>query len=102
MQDSQCGRHGEYAGAGVCARTTLIVGKLPVVRISLDLNGTSVLLQGKGARDVVGIFRPLRLNYRLKEIAAMNKRIIPFFMIASASLYLAAAAGAQQPAANDG
>ena len=32
----------------------------------------------------------------------MNQRIIPFFMIASASLYLAAAAGAQQPAANDG
>jgi len=32
----------------------------------------------------------------------MNTRIIPFFMIASASLYLAAAAGAQQPAANDG
>lgn len=32
----------------------------------------------------------------------MNTRIIPFFMIASASLYLAAAAGAQQAAPNDG
>lgn len=31
----------------------------------------------------------------------MNKRIIPFFMIASASLYLGAAAGAQQAAPND-
>src|SRR5258708_23479033 len=101
MQDSQCGRHGEYAGAGVCARTTLIVGNLPVVRISLDLNGNFRVATGsKGARDGVGIFRPLRLNYRLKEIAAMNKRIIPFFMIASASLYLASAARAQQPAAN--
>ena len=32
----------------------------------------------------------------------MNTRIIPFFMIASTSLYLAAAAGAQQAAPNDG
>ncbi len=32
----------------------------------------------------------------------MNTRIIPFFMIASASLYLVAAAGAQQAAPNDG
>ena len=63
MRYSRCGHSRKYAHAGVCAKTNVIVGKLPVVRISSDLDGNFWVIPGsKGAGNSVRHFAPMRLN----------------------------------------